>query len=58
MVIEFPSQVKNEQASLSIIGANRILKSKNGVESNSFVIEKRMNDKEILTLKFPYLIEE
>lgn len=44
MVIEFPSQVKNEQASLSIIGANRMLKSKNDVESNSFVIEKRMND--------------
>lgn len=58
MVTKFPSLMKNEQAILVVYGVKRRPKSKTNVEANSLAIVKRMNDKEILTLKVPYLVKE
>lgn len=58
MVIEFPNLKKNEQASLIIYGVKRRPKSETHAEANAFSSVKRMNDKELLTLKVYYLVEE
>lgn len=58
MVIEIPRLMKNEQASLVVRGVKRSPKSYTDAEANALAIVKRMNVKEILTLKVSYLVEE
>lgn len=58
MVTKFPSLMKNEQVIIVVRGVKRRPKLETVVKANALAIVKRLSDKEILTLKVSYLVEE